>query len=131
MNRRRVLSAGLIVLLLVTSYTFASDWSPLEQLGLPAEENVRLRYVSYNPERPDTGEKFALYYFTLGPFKKNKPSVLFIAGGPGIVPTDKTLSSPTVKSFIDSLKNEYNIVYFHLRGSGYSQFPESNCEIFH
>jgi pimeloyl-ACP methyl ester carboxylesterase len=31
-----------------------------------------------------------------------------------------------VKSFIDSLKNEYNIVYFHLRGSGYSQFPESN-----
>jgi pimeloyl-ACP methyl ester carboxylesterase len=88
-------------------------------LGLAS--NQKLIYVPYDPD-PDKAvedERFGLYYFTTRTFDSNKPTVLFIAGGPGIV---RTVDDPLVQS----LTSGYNIVNFHPRGSGFSQFPESN-----
>ena len=116
MNKLSVMMAGLMVVLVLTSCALRRDWSHVEQLGLGPKET--LIFVPYNPEVPDDNDRFALYYFTLEPLDMNKPTVLFVAGGPGIVVREGT--------FVDSLRSEYNIVYFHVRGSGFSQVPETN-----
>jgi pimeloyl-ACP methyl ester carboxylesterase len=119
MNKRVTLSTALTFLVFLTSCTLHKEWSYVERLGLTP--NQKLIFVPYDPDAASAAEdqQFLLYYFTTQPFDASKPTVLFIAGGPGIVTTD---DDPLVQS----LTGEYNVVYFHPRGSGFSQFPESN-----
>jgi pimeloyl-ACP methyl ester carboxylesterase len=69
------------------------------------------------------GPSFRLYYFvtdlTYNTNVKpggNKPTILFVAGGPGQIVT------PEVENFADIYG--YRTVYFHLRGTGLSQIPQ-------
>jgi pimeloyl-ACP methyl ester carboxylesterase len=63
-----------------------------------------------------------LYYFvkdlTYDKYEKpeNKRTILFIAGGPG------QMILPDTENFVDMYG--YRVVYFHVRGSGFSQIPE-------
>lgn len=96
------------------------NWSMEQRLGLgPNEYLISVPYDPFAGSASDR-DKFPLYYFTSAPFDKNKPTILFCAGGPGAVPSNQTAN------YLDSLKKDYNIVYFHPRGSGYSQLPPSN-----
>lgn len=65
------------------------------------------------------GPKFYLYYFvkdqTYG--NEDKPTVLFAAGGPG------QMILPDTENFADMYG--YRTVYFHLRGTGFSQLPDN------
>jgi pimeloyl-ACP methyl ester carboxylesterase len=82
---------------------------------------------SVNPIEPDS-RKFQLYYFTKdftymrGERANASPvedrTLLFISGGPGQV------NRPGNDNFSDLAG--YRIVYFHLRGAGFSQLPASN-----
>ena len=64
---------------------------------------------------------FHLYYFVhKAAVVGSRKTVLYIAGGPGefVVPLNAK------DSFADFLADfEYNVVYFHLRGTGFSQIP--------
>jgi len=64
-------------------------------------------------------QKFNLYYFvkdqTYG--NEDKPTVLFAAGGPG------QMILPDTENFADMYG--YRTVYFHLRGTGFSQLPDN------
>jgi pimeloyl-ACP methyl ester carboxylesterase len=65
---------------------------------------------------------FDFYYFKGEHFDTQnsaRKNILYISGGPGKVLTfdDRALRL---------LEDEYNVVYFHLRGSGLSAFPPSN-----
>jgi pimeloyl-ACP methyl ester carboxylesterase len=76
--------------------------------------------VPLNPYNPLDG-RFDLYYFVekanIGDSRK---TVLFIAGGPGefVMPTN---ADTTFARFL--VDSEYNVVFFHLRGAGFSQIP--------
>ena len=81
------------------------------------------RVVSQNLEPGKKDDRvFSLYYFvkdlTYDTYEKpeNKPTILFIAGGPG------QLILPDTENFVDMYG--YRVVYFHVRGSGFSQIPE-------
>jgi pimeloyl-ACP methyl ester carboxylesterase len=69
---------------------------------------------------------FDLYYFVRMPEKgkRAEKTVVFCAGGPGetVMPDDSII-------WFQELPGKgagYNVVYFHLRGSGFSQIPPSN-----
>jgi pimeloyl-ACP methyl ester carboxylesterase len=75
------------------------------------------------PLSPARREFFDLYYFVRMPSTgKAAKTVLFCAGGPGqFIPT--TVEGP----FTDFLtENDYNVVYYHPRGAGFSQISASN-----
>jgi pimeloyl-ACP methyl ester carboxylesterase len=80
--------------------------------------------VPLNPENERDGH-FDFYYFIYksgrdGPGRK---TVLFCSGGPG------QLVRPGDENFLQFLVDKntaYQVVYFHLRGSGFSQLPPSN-----
>jgi len=75
------------------------------------------------PLTPGRREFFDLYYFVRMPSTgKAAKTVLFCAGGPGqFIPT--TVEGP----FTDFLtNNDYNVVYYHPRGAGFSQISPSN-----
>jgi pimeloyl-ACP methyl ester carboxylesterase len=79
--------------------------------------------VQLNPGKPDDGF-FDLYYFVLTPNEGlARKTVLFCAGGPGQVVLDPD-PNETNAGFLSA--NDYNVVFFHLRGSGFSQIPPSN-----
>jgi pimeloyl-ACP methyl ester carboxylesterase len=63
--------------------------------------------------------KFCLYYFVKDQTYDNekKPTVLFAAGGPG------QMILPDTENFADMYG--YRTVYFHLRGTGFSQLPDN------
>src|SRR6185437_4088679 len=83
----------------------------------------RVIYQKLDPENKDS-LLFPLYYFikdlTYQPREKSaeKPTILFVAGGPG------QLILPDTENFVDMYG--YRAVYFHFRGSGFSQVPASN-----
>ena len=118
-NKSIAPSTALTVLLFLTSCSVNRDWRQLERVGLT--RNQKLISVPKDPYAMSVSseDRFYLYYYTTQPFDPNKGSVLFIAGGPGQVTTGDD-------PIVNSLTNGYNVIYFHSRGSGYSQFPESN-----
>ena len=99
-----------------------TTWAPSERAGFP-NGSVAQYYlpVHLNPKNPTEGD-FDLYYFVNqeGDIAGQK-TVLFCVGGPGEVvwPGDQNIAG-----FL--AQNEYRVVYFHLRGSGYSQIPPAN-----
>jgi len=67
----------------------------------------------------DASAKFYLYYFVKDQTyeNKDKPTILFAAGGPG------QMIMPDTENFADMYG--YRTVYFHLRGTGLSQLPDN------
>ena len=102
-------------------------WEANERSALrpaPDEKIIEnLLRVPLNPHDPKDGY-FDLYYFVQppkgGPARK---TVLFCAGGPGEIIRGPS-PNETFAGFLSA--NEYNVVFFHLRGSGFSQIPPSN-----
>src|SRR5437870_5708245 len=106
-------------------------WEPSERAGLQqtSECEHRLISVPLNPERISDG-RFDLYYFVPTPGGEEvaqRKTILFCAGGPGemLIPGDDEL-------WLNHLtQHGYNVVFFHLRGSGFSQIPTPNeCDKF-
>ena len=102
-------------------------WNSNERTGLtpPGNDYVE-RSISapLDPRRLGEGS-FDLYYFVRKPSdgKLGDKTVLFSAGGPGEV-VQRGKEEETLSHFLS--RNGYNVVYFHLRGSGFSQIPQSN-----
>ena len=98
--------------------------------GSEAEGVIEERLVEQHVDsEKDDGPTFYLYYFAKDfPFSlenrgNHRPNigdrtVLFMSGGPGEV------NRPGTSNFGDLAG--YRIVYFHLRGAGFSQLPRSN-----
>jgi pimeloyl-ACP methyl ester carboxylesterase len=68
--------------------------------------------------------KFDLYYFVRMPTTgRAAKTVLFVPGGPGqFIPGPFALV--TMADFL--INNGYNVVFYHARGTGFSQIPPSN-----
>ena len=103
-------------------------WNPNERTGLKPVKGQpyieKLISVSLDPKKPEEGS-FDLYYFVRIPAegKLGRKTVLFCAGGPGEIVQRGTEG----ESFANFLSQKgYNVVYFHLRGTGFSQVPQSN-----
>ncbi len=107
------------------------SWQSEERTGLHANDYLVKQFLD---SENNVGESFYLYYFTTTPKPSIAPlqpanvddykdkTILFIAGGPGeIVRVEQ--DSAKLK-FLDI--PGYKVVYFHLRGSGFSQIPEPN-----
>jgi pimeloyl-ACP methyl ester carboxylesterase len=97
-------------------------WDVGERSGLaPIQDSLEyLVSVPIDPIKDEYGEHFDLYYFVHTPEVRTLKAVLFCAGGPGQIvrPFDRS------KTYVDFLaKNGYNVVFFHLRGTGFSQLP--------
>jgi pimeloyl-ACP methyl ester carboxylesterase len=101
-------------------------WPANERAGLRTfnQYTERLITVPLNPENEEDGY-FDLYYYIhratgISPGLK---TVLFCSGGPG------EIVRPGDDNFLDFLVDKntaYQVVHFHLRGSGFSQIPASN-----
>ena len=105
----------------------SKSWEATERTGFGQSGNYieRLIRVPLNHEKKSDGS-FDLYYFIgkpLGLIGRLK-TVLFCAGGPGkiIRPEDENF----LQFLIEDNPTPYQIVHFHLRGSGFSQIPPSN-----
>jgi pimeloyl-ACP methyl ester carboxylesterase len=103
-------------------------WTPEERTGLESADEFkfavqRLISVPLNPDDPTDGN-FDLYYFVQSPRSgTGLKTLLFCAGGPG----DLARPSAKTQTLVDFLNNSgYNVVYFDLRGTGFSQLPSSN-----
>jgi pimeloyl-ACP methyl ester carboxylesterase len=103
-------------------------WNAEERAGLGNTAGYVQKLISVPFDKENLGEgNFNLYYFMpdFPSAQKKKPEekkwLLFCSGGPGrvIKPHDSLW-------FKDLSLNGDNIIFFHLRGSGFSQFPESN-----
>jgi pimeloyl-ACP methyl ester carboxylesterase len=76
--------------------------------------------VPLNPYNTLDG-RFDLYYFVhKASVGNSRKTVLFVAGGPGEFVMPATANF-TFANFL--ALNEYNVVFFHLRGAGFSQIP--------
>jgi pimeloyl-ACP methyl ester carboxylesterase len=140
----RIMTLGFIGFVLNACTTTASwykidetiSWRSEERTGLHANDYLVRQFLDSETLDSETnaGESFYLYFFT----STSKPSIappeppnvddykdktiLFIAGGPGeIVRVEQ--DSHNLR-FLDI--PGYKVVYFHLRGSGFSQIPEPN-----
>ena len=104
---------------------YSKIWDASERTGLaPIEDSLEyLIPLALDPGTAQDGEKFDLYYFVHTPAGPPvSKSVLFCAGGPGQIVRTFDRSN----TYVDYLsKNGYNVVFFHLRGSGFSQIPRS------
>jgi pimeloyl-ACP methyl ester carboxylesterase len=100
-----------------TSERGAVQWS--------APNQIKMIPVRLNPNDPTDDRIFYLYYFVVASNNKTsiRKTVLFCAGGPG-EPVDASTANMTFTYFLSKLG--YDVVYFHLRGSGFSQIPPSN-----
>jgi pimeloyl-ACP methyl ester carboxylesterase len=109
----------------------AINWRSEERTGLNANDYLVRQFLD---SESNTGESFYLYFFTWTSkplIAQNQPpnvddyqnkTILFISGGPGeIVRVEQ--DSDNLR-FLDI--PGYRVVYFHLRGSGFSQIPEPN-----
>jgi pimeloyl-ACP methyl ester carboxylesterase len=122
LNKQIIGLMGLFLILLLTSCSARRYWSDHNELGL--SPNANIIFVPYDETN---GENFALYFFTLTPFVKGNPTVLFCAGGPGqVVDPDESFLKLFSDRKIMPATEQYNVVYFHLRGSANSQFPPLN-----
>lgn len=97
-----------------------SRWSPEEcskrvQRDALLEERIIEQHIDSIKKE---GQTFSLYYFVKDQTFKNqiKPTVLFAAGGPG-----QMVLASSGNNFVDMAG--YRVVYFHLRGTGFSQLP--------
>jgi pimeloyl-ACP methyl ester carboxylesterase len=112
-----------------TATTSKEIWSPEKRSAVMkfrfddgSFHEQRVVFQNLEPEKKDD-RVFSLYYFvkdqTYDPDAKpeNKPTILFVAGGPG------QLILPDTENFVDM--HGYRVVYFHVRGSGFSQIPDS------
>ena len=104
-------------------------WKTDERSGLrpnnSGNEIEKLISVPLNSTNSQANDGFFdLYYFVLRPASgRATKTVLFCAGGPG----DIVRGPSSGKTYADFLvHNEYNVVAFHLRGSGFSQIPPSD-----
>jgi pimeloyl-ACP methyl ester carboxylesterase len=103
----------------------SDQWEPSERSGLTrlSDSVEKLIRVPLNGSNRQHGE-FDLYYFVhTAAGLPTSNSVLFCAGGPGQIvrPLDRA------NTYADFLcKYGYNVVFFHLRGTGFSQIPAGN-----
>jgi pimeloyl-ACP methyl ester carboxylesterase len=130
MNRLEYLAVPIVAFLLASCVTSGSHWWFDEERGSASvfkhpskDRNIiqKLISVPLNPRNQLEG-RFEQYYSVITPLAaKAKKTVLFVSGGPGqmALPTDGTYAEFLVE-------DEFNIVYFHLRGSGFSQIHPSN-----
>jgi pimeloyl-ACP methyl ester carboxylesterase len=117
--------AAIFVLLATLFACSTSEWKPVE---MSARRGSYIE-IPLLPNRELCGLKvsrcmFELHYFTRDALITNLPRdiyVLYIPGGPGEV-VDRVKEHPL--GFIKSHK--VRIVYFDVRGTGYSIIPESN-----
>src|SRR6266550_2011755 len=103
-------------------------WKPAERLASGRTVDTTLEKlipVSLDHSQPSLGN-FELYYFVRMPANgKAEKTVLFCAGGPGQIVWGPSVN--LVDTFAEFLtQNNYNVVYFHQRGLGFSQIPASN-----
>ena len=100
-------------------------WQANERSGLtPIQDSLEyLITVPLYPGAREDERQFDLYYFVhTSAGQPTFKSVLFCAGGPGQIVRTFDRS----KTYVDYLaKNGYNVVFFHLRGTGFSQIPPS------
>jgi pimeloyl-ACP methyl ester carboxylesterase len=105
-----------------------SNWHSAERAGLGNTAGYVQKLISVPLDKENRAEgNFDLYYFmpAFPSSQKKKPeekkTLLFCSGGPGrvIKPHDSLW-------FKDLSLNGDDIVFFHLRGCGFSQLPESN-----
>jgi pimeloyl-ACP methyl ester carboxylesterase len=106
------------------------------QIWAPDKRSARMRFPfddgSFHEQRVvfqnlEPEEKsspvFSLYYFvkdqTYNQDEKPENTILFVAGGPG------QLILPDTENFVDMYG--YRVVYFHVRGSGFSQIPDGSA----
>ncbi len=65
-------------------------------------------------------DDFSLFYFSAKSFDRSKKNLLYVEGGPGGV----------AGAYLNTLRftdlQDWNVIYFHLRGSGCSALPASN-----
>jgi pimeloyl-ACP methyl ester carboxylesterase len=106
-------------------------WQSEERLGLGTNHQLVRQYLDSESR---AGESFYLFYFTHVPKASGEhaegadpdafrdKTILFVSGGPGenVGFDEKT----DIRRFLDL--PGYRVVYFHLRGSGFSQVPDSN-----
>jgi len=103
--------------------TWRTDERAALRQPLDVEYIERLISVPLDPETP-AGRTFDLYYFVSKPTngRLGEKTILFCSGGPGQIVHPDTATN----TFADFLRNNgYTVVYFHLRGSGFSQVPGS------
>jgi pimeloyl-ACP methyl ester carboxylesterase len=105
------------------------SWDQSERTGLPNGDRLIPQYLDSKQ-----GESFYLYYFTteLQPKPEDNDykdkTILFCSGGPGQNVRNLSENDRNAKAspnFVDL--PGYRVIYFHLRGSGFSQIPESNA----
>jgi pimeloyl-ACP methyl ester carboxylesterase len=106
----------------------ARSWDQSERTGLPNGDKLISQHLDSKQ-----GETFYLYYFTteLPPKPQDNnykdKTILFCSGGPGQNVRNLSENDRNAKAspnFVDL--PGYRVVYFHLRGSGFSQIPDSN-----
>ncbi len=103
----------------------ALDW-PLGSAGeIDSAECLKSFPNSFFIERPKNNlsldsEKFNFFYFLNQKFDRSKPTLLYVDGGPGQI-TGAYVNTLRFKNLTD-----YNVVYFHPRGSGCSVVPQDN-----
>lgn len=103
-----------------------SEWSSEEcskvvRRDALLEEHIVEQYIDSVRKE---GQAFSLYYFVkdLTFDNSEKPTILFAAGGPG-----QMVLASSGENFVDLLG--YRVVYFHLRGTGFSQLPrDTSCD---
>lgn len=98
-------------------------WGSSERAGLPRQRLL----PQFLDSKSKQGESFYQYYFIQEPSQSkdsnyDDKTILFCAGGPGRNPM---LEMEKDDNFLAGLPG-YRVVYFHIRGSGFSQIPESN-----
>jgi pimeloyl-ACP methyl ester carboxylesterase len=92
-------------------------------IGIASTRNILERTISRPVNRNDSSAMFDLYYFVRMPPVRATRTVLYIPGGPGqFIPGPILL--PTIADFL--IDNGYNVVFYHARGSGFSQIRPSN-----
>jgi pimeloyl-ACP methyl ester carboxylesterase len=96
------------------------EWTEEQRSAIRKRWFVQERMIERSHNLPGGGKfTFSLYYFvkdfTRGDKSLKDRTILFVAGGPG------QIVSVDAKNFVDMAG--YRIVYFHLRGTGFSQLP--------
>src|SRR5262249_35014321 len=96
-----------------------NQWSTSDRSAELSNGAVTERLLERTQQLNDVQLTFQLYYFVKdfshGRESLNNRVILFVAGGPGqVIQWD-------AKNFVDM--PGYRIVYFHLRGAGFSQIP--------
>ena len=122
-----------------------SRWSAAEMGSLqPSEQRARLEndiekleivdVSSDNPSGKKLTCKFFLHYSFIKPSNSNNPApknVLFIPGGPGTIvdlqDLDPNRQGMGPRNALELFEADgHNVAYLHVRGSGFSQFPQPN-----